>query len=248
MIIALMVRFSMVEPPRGYSDGIAEKPPAPPFWQVVKAMLANSIIRHLVGANVLISFAGYAGIAWTPVYFQRVHGYSTGDSGTILALAIGVGGGLGTFMAGYLADKWSKVNEAWRGWVVSLSICIYIPMGYLCFTATDPFWAAIWFIGPAALGGTYIGVNFAILQSQLGIEMRSVGAAINLFILNIIGLGLGPLTVGAISDYMNPSTGIDSIRYGLMFTIFVMAWGGIHQWWVGNLLSRQSQQLAREAA
>jgi predicted MFS family arabinose efflux permease len=240
LFIALLVRFTMREPPRGYADGILERPAPPPFFEVAKFMWGNATIRHLVAANSLISFAGYAAIAWAPVYFQRVHGFSTGESGTMLAAAVGIGGGIGTFMGGYLADKLAPRNEGWRGWVVTVATVVYIPMAYMCFTAEDPVWAMVWFIGPAALGGVYIGTGFAILQSASPLEMRSVTAAINLFILNIIGLGLGPLTVGIISDFMSATAGIDSIRYGLLAMILVMAWGAAHEWRVGILLSRGS--------
>lgn len=238
LLIALIVRFSMLEPPRGYADGITEKPVAPPFWQVVKFMLERSAIRHLLAGNMLVSFAGYAAIAWAPVYFQRVHGMSTGESGTILAMAIGIGGGIGTFLGGYLADKWARYNEGWRAWVITLSVVFYAPAALLGYVATDATHAALWFVFPAALGGVYIGTSFAILQSQLAVQMRSVGAAINLFLLNIIGLGLGPLTVGMISDFMAPEVGIDSIRYGLAFTVVIMIWGAVHYFRVGQLLSR----------
>ncbi len=240
LLIALVVRFSMVEPPRGYSDGIVEKPPAPPFWSVVRHMVNNAIIRQIVAGTTLISFAGYAAIAWVPVYLQRVHGYTTGESGTILAIAIGIFGGLGTFFGGYFADRLAKRNEGWRAWIVAAACIVYLPFGYLSLTATDPFWAAAWFFGPAIFGGVYLGTNFASLQSQLPVEMRSVGAAINLFILNIIGLGLGPLTVGAISDATAAVDGIDSIRNGLLAMLLVMVWGAVHQWWAGNLLSREA--------
>ena len=66
--------------------------------------------------------------------------------------------------------------------------------------------------------GIYIGTNFAILQSLAPVEMRAVMAAINLFILNIVGLGLGPVGVGFISDLATPAFGIESIRYGLLAT------------------------------
>jgi len=239
LFIAILVRFTMVEPPRGYADGITDKPPAPPFRAVASFMAKNRTITHLVAASTLISFAGYAGIAWVPVFLQRVHGYSTGESGTVLAIAIGVFGGMGTFAGGYLADRLAPRNEGWRAWVVLIAIVVYLPLAYLSYTATDPFWAAAWFYGPATLGGVYLGTNFAMLQSQLPVEMRSVGAAINLFILNIIGLGLGPLTVGIISDAKAATAGVNSIRYGLVAMIFVMVWGAFHEWRVGTLLSQQ---------
>ena len=240
LIIALMVRYGMTEPPRGYSDGITDKPKPPPFWSVVATMLRSATVRHVVMGNMLISFAGYAAIAWAPVYFQRVHGFSTGETGTLLALAIGLGGGVGTFYGGYLADKWSKYGEGWRAWVVTGAILIYIPCGYFGYVAQDSTAAMLWFLAPAVFGGVYLGTNAAILQSQIPLQMRSVGAAVNLFILNIIGLGLGPLSVGMISDYMQPSAGVDSIRYGLLATLLVMVWGAVHQWRLGILLNRGS--------
>ncbi len=238
LVIALIVRYTMIEPPRGYADGITERPPAPPFWDVVGYMAKARTIVHLIIANSLISFAGYAAIAWVPVYLQRVHEYTTGEAGTVLALAIGVAGGLGTFSAGFLADKFARRSEGWRAWVVVVATVVYTPAAILSYLAEDPFWAAAWFFIPAALGGAYIGVNFAILQSRLPLEMRSVGAAINLFILNIIGLGLGPLSVGIISDLTAPSVGIDSVRYGLLAMVAIMAWGAIHQFRVGQRLAR----------
>lgn len=239
LLIALIVRLTMTEPPRGYADGILEKPEAPPFWAVVRHMASTPTIRHVVAGSTLTSFAGYAAIAWVPVYLQRVHGYSTGESGTILAIAIGLFGGLGTFFGGYFADRLARRNEGWRSWIVSLAALIYLPFGYLSITAEEPFWAAAWFFGPAIFGGVYLGTNFAILQSQLPIEMRAVGAAINLFVLNIIGLGLGPLSVGAISDATAAADGIDSIRNGLLAMLFIMLWGAAHQWRTGNLLSQK---------
>ena len=238
LLIALAVRFTMKEPPRGLSDGLTSEIQPPPFFLVVRAMWRDNRIRQLLLSNALISMAGYAAIAWAPVYFQRIHGFSTSESGTFLALGIGLGGGLGTFLGGALADKLSKISEGWRAWIVSFSILAYLPAGYLCYQSIDPFWAIFWFTGPAALGGVYIGVNFAILQSLAPVEMRAVMASINLFVLNIIGLGLGAFSVGLISDLMSPTTGVDSLRYGLMFTLLLMLWGGIHQTRLGFLLNK----------
>jgi len=238
LLIAVAVRFTMEEPPRGLSDGLTSKIKPPPFILVVRTMWRDNRIRQLLFRNALISMAGYAAIAWAPVYFQRIHGFSTSESGTFLALGIGLGGGLGTFLGGALADKLSKISEGWRAWIVSFSILAYLPAGYPCYQSIDPFWAIFWFTGPSAMGGVYIGVNFAILQSLAPVEMRAVMASINLFVLNIIGIGLGAFSVGLISDLMSPITGVDSLRYGLMFTLLLMLWGGIHQTRLGFLLNK----------
>lgn len=245
LIIALIVRFTMTEPARGYSDRLAKDPEtptaplvAPPFWAVVRTMIKNARVRQLVIANTLISMAGYATVAWVPVYFQRIHGFSTSESGTLLALVIGLGGGVGTFAGGYFADRLAKISEGWRAWIVCVVAVVTLPLSYLCYTATDPFWAVVWFVIPATLGGAYIGTNFAILQSLAPIEMRAVMAAINLFMLNIVGLGLGPLSVGMISDWATLNFEDGSLRYGLLFTLIILIWGIAHECWLGFLLHR----------
>ncbi len=241
LLLALLVRFTIREPPRlqrSIVPGGQAEEEAPPFRSVAKVMWRSPILRHAVIAGTLVSFAGYAAIAWVPSYFIRVHGFSSGEAGTILALLIGVGGGIGTFAGGWLADRVAPRGEGWRAWVICIALLIYVPFAAVCYLAESPLWAAIGFAGPAIFGGVYIGIGFAIIQSQVTNRMRAVAAAINLFILNIVGLGAGPTTVGAISDLAQPTYGDDSLRVGLLAMIVVVIWGGLHYFRVGQLLNR----------
>jgi hypothetical protein len=72
--------------------------------------------------------------------------------------------------------------------------------------------------------------------------MRSVAAAISLFIMNIIGLGLGPFSVGFFSDVFTPEFGVDGLRYGLMTSLVVVLWGCFHYYRTGVLLKRLDAQ------
>lgn len=238
LAVALLVRFTMIEPIRGYADRLVNTEPAPPFRLVVKTMLQSASVRHLLIATALLAMAGYAAVAWVPVYFHRLHGYSTSELGTFLALAIGLGGGIGTFLGGFFADRLAVFSEGWRAWLSCTTFVVTGPTAYLSYTTTDAFLAAVFFTGPAMLAGVHIGTNYAILQAQVPVEMRSVAAAIGLFTLNIVGLGLGPLSVGIISDWLAPSIGVDSLRYGLLFTLLISAWGLVHQGRLGFLLHK----------
>ena len=107
ILIAVLVRFTLTEPPRGYADAQGEKPPVvtpPPFWTVVKFMAANRVLRNIVAAGALIAFTGYASVIWVPIYLVRIHGMGTGEVGSYLALFIGVGGAIGIYLGGRLAD------------------------------------------------------------------------------------------------------------------------------------------------
>jgi len=195
LLLAAIVQFTIKEPPRGYSeqkslpknsDATEEATvEAPPFWTVARFMVGNPILRNIILAGTLMAFSGYASVIWVPTYLQRVHGLGTGVTGTYLAFIIGIGGALGIFLAGKLADK------------------------------------------------------FAIIQNQTPLPMRSVAASINLFILNMIGLGAGPAWVGFMSDFFEPEYGVDALRYALMTTLAVVFWSCWHYWRAGIWLRRQ---------
>jgi predicted MFS family arabinose efflux permease len=242
IFLAILVRFTLKEPPRGYADAAGEKPPEvipPPFWSVAKFMITNPVLRNIVAAGTLIAFTGYASVIWVPIYLVRIHGMGTGEVGTYLALFIGVGGAAGIYLGGRLADFLSaRRGEQWLPWVVAIASLLGLPFLYFCFTAatqTGALWA---YALPAALGTVYVAPGFALIQNHTPTEMRSVAAAINLFILNIVGLGLGPFSVGFFSDLFTPEYGIDGLRYGLMTSLVVIVWGSLHYYRTGILLKR----------
>ncbi len=164
---------------------------------------------------------------------MRVHDLSSGEAGTILALQVGLLGGAGTFLGGWLADRLSVRSEGYRAWVISAAAVIYAPFAWLAYNTADATLSVWAFVVPAMVGGVYIGSGFAIIQNNTPVEMRSVAAAVNLFILNIVGLGLGPTTVGVISDIYASELGDSSLRVGMTAMIGVMLWGAAHYAYAG---------------
>ncbi len=242
LAIALLVRLTVREPPRGYSEGgAAGASDAPPFWAVARTMAGSAVLRHTVLANTLVSFFGYALVLWVPVYLVRIHDMSTGEVGTVLAVLVGLGGATGTFAAGWLADRFSHRQPGWRAWIVVAAYLIVMPLAAAAFLVDGVVATIALYALPAMLAGAYIGPGFAIIQSNVPLQMRSVAAAINLFILNIIGLGLGPFTVGLVSDLMAVEAGADSLRYGLLAVIPFGLWGAAHYWRAGILINREAR-------
>ncbi|TNF84971.1 MAG: MFS transporter [Gammaproteobacteria bacterium] len=204
-------------------------------------MASSAILRNTVIGNTLVSFFGYALVLWVPVYLVRVHEMGTGEVGTILALLVGLGGAVGTYFGGVMADRLSARHPGWRAWVVVAAYTIVLPLAALSFLAESAYATIALYVLPAMLAGTYIGPSFAIIQGSVPLRMRSVAAAINLFILNIIGLGLGPFSVGLISDLTADAAGVGSLRYGLLAMIPVGLWGALHYLRAGFLLGREAQ-------
>jgi MFS family permease len=79
-------------------------------------------------------------------------------------------------------------------------------------------------------GMMYQAPAFAITQSLATPAMRATAAAVLLFVVNIIGLALGPLTTGVLSDVLEPRFGDDSLRYALLIVSCVLPWSAVHFW------------------
>ena len=241
ILIAALVRYTVKEPPRGYSEKLEAIQAPPPFWDVVKFLWNNNVLRNIIIAGTLVAFTGYASVIWVPIYLVRIHDMGTGAVGSYLALLIGVGGAIGIYMGGRIADGLARIwGQQWLPWVIAIASVLTIPTLYLAFIAETAS-AAIWaYAIPAALGTVYVAPGFALIQNETPLHMRSVAAAINLFVVNIVGLGLGPFTVGFLSDQFTPAYGEDSLRYALMATLLVVVWSIGHYYRAGVLLRHRA--------
>jgi hypothetical protein len=69
--------------------------------------------------------------------------------------------------------------------------------------------------------------------------MRAMASAMLLFVLNIIGLGLGPFLVGVLSDLLSPSFGADSLQYAILIATFAYFWAGAHFLMAGRTIRQE---------
>lgn len=241
IILAAIVRFTVKEPPRGYSEAHlkaeSDNLQAPPFWTVARFVWSNPIVRNIIMGGSLMAFAGYASVIWIPTYLQRVHELGSGITGSYLAGIMGIGGALGIYVSGRVADRLTAaLGQHWPAWVVAIANIISIPFLYVTFFAETSNGAFLAYVVPAFLGTVYVACGFAILQNQTPLPMRSVTASIYLFITNLIGLGAGPAWVGFASDLFAPEYGAASLRYAMATTLFVMLWSCWHYYRAGVLL------------
>jgi hypothetical protein len=82
---------------------------------------------------------------------------------------------------------------------------------------------------PGVLFNTYLGTTIATTHGLVGLRMRALSSAILFLILNTIGLGLGPWSTGMLSDYLQPTLGVESLRYAMLYLLPpVMFWSACH--------------------
>jgi MFS family permease len=110
------------------------------------------------------------------------------------------------------------------------------PFGFVIYTTPSTPLALALLTVPTFLGGLYQGPTFAVTQFLATPKMRATAAAVLLFVINIIGLALGPWATGFISDRLAPSLGDDSLRYALLIISCLLAWSALHFWLAARTL------------
>jgi MFS family permease len=206
------------------------------IWQTLKIMIAIRSLRHIMIGCTLVVFVGYGTTYWNGVFFRRIHGLSPGEAGTLLALIGGIIGGVGTFFGGWLADRLARRDKRAYVWLTSLVKIAIAPFVFWFYLENDLVTLSFLLAFIAFLGGFYLSVSFAMTQTLLPPASRALGAAILLFCINIIGLGLGPFMVGVLSDYFSGQYGDQSLRYALISVSLINIWGAWHYFRAGRYL------------
>lgn len=228
VLLALIVRLTVREPQRGNLDPVQEAQLGGSFGEVLSFLWKLKAFRNLALASGLASITGYGLVIWSPVFLIRVYGMGTGETGTWLGLLAGAGGVLGTLGGGLLGDRLSVRDSRWLFWIPALSQVLTFPL-LLWFLFARSLSTAL---GAAALAyvfsALWMGPAYAATQALARPAMRALAAALLLLVINLIGLGLGPLLVGWFSDLFQPQFGPESIRYALAAAGLASLWAGVH--------------------
>jgi MFS family permease len=172
----------------------------PAFWLLAFASASSSL-------------CGYGLALWTPSVLIRSYGLDLLSTGNFLASLLVIGGCAGVFAGGWLADR---LGTADRGW--------YAKLPAIAWLITAPAFAAglmapsLWLAWPLLLIGNalnilWLGPVTTAVQHLVPRRMRATASASFLLINNLIGLGVGPLLMGSISDGLKASYGVESLRY-----------------------------------
>jgi len=215
--LALLVRCTIRELPRGFSDpaGTMQVDNAS-FAEVLAFLLHCPSFLWLAAAASVQSLSGYGFIAWGPTFLGRVHAVATVDIGLWLGPIIGVCGTLGAYVGGKLSDRFSLRDPRWAmRWPAIQSISA-VPFACGFVWSDSPFWALVCFAPFYMLGAMYVGPMLSTMQALVPNSMRATTSAILLFVVNMVGLGLGPLLVGLMNDLGTERFGSEVIRHSLL--------------------------------
>ncbi len=229
IVLALVFRFTVVEPKRGHAEGRAATGRRPPWVETMRFLWTRSSFVHMTVAAGLSSFVGYSVINFLPSFLVRTHGMDVATLGFWLGPILGISGGLGFFLGGYVADHLGKDSHkralAFIGLTVLLTAVPYAVM----FLSGSWLTAVLWFIIPACTANVYLAPVLAQAQGLVSLRMRAVTSALALLVINVIGLLLGPQFTGILSTMLEPQFGEEAIRYSLLFVTSVfLPWAAYH--------------------
>jgi predicted MFS family arabinose efflux permease len=224
ILMAVVVRLTLKEPPRGGAAVVSDPTAGQSytFKETLSYLWNSKPFRTGAFAAGFCAFAGYSTLTFIPSFLIRSHAMSVSEVGVALGLIIGVSGMIGALSGGYLADKMGKNDIRWYMWVPGFGALISLPFSMLALTLESLNTVLVCIFIANVFMSCYLGPTIAIAHHLVKPSMRATTSAILFFILNIVGLGCGPVVTGMVSDYLAPEYGAESLRYALIFSSLIV--------------------------
>jgi MFS family permease len=241
ILLAIVLKLTIREPPRGFSEGGAHtvKEP-PPMATVVRTLSAKSSFRHLAFAAGLHAFVSYGVSAFYNSYLIRSHGFTVAEAGVWLAFLVGFGGLLGTYVGGTYADKLTQRHGDSRYMlkVPAISNLISLPFAATAFALSHTPVVLICLFLYVCFGTMYLAPSISATYRLVTPRERALAVAVLFLVLNFIGIGIGPLLTGYISHTIGNNlleagvpaaqASADGLRYALCIIVFTFVWSTFH--------------------
>lgn len=249
ILYAFAVLWVVKEPKRGHFDPAGAGAPAQSsLSETMAGLRRRPTFWYLSVGCAFSAFISYGNGNFMPSFLMRNHGLSLTEVGVILGLISGLSGATGTFLGGYMADRLATRDMRWYLWIPILGgLSAMIPAYYTLLGENTTFIVAA-MIPSQILSALYLGPCIATCHNLVSPGMRAMASAILYFVLNLIGLGLGPLTVGILSDFYAEPFGDDNLRYA-MASVLSIGFLGVYFLWMGTRsLNRDLEENRRELA
>jgi len=221
IIFSLLFYVTVKEPRRGATDMDTPANEQLSLRALLKFLYSTKTFVFLASAAALNVFCIYGLINWAPSFLERLHGMKAQEVGASLGLIYGIGGGLGSFLGGVMTDHFGKRDKRWYLKVPAYAILIASPFAAGAIFLENTVLSLTCLGLCACMQSVYLGPSIAVAHSLVPASMRALTSAIFFLVINLVGLGFGPLTVGFISDLLKPTLGVESLRWALSVIIII---------------------------
>ncbi|HET7817167.1 MAG TPA: MFS transporter [Sphingomicrobium sp.] len=165
------------------------------------------------------SLAGYGLALWTPSVLERSFGFTLIERGQFLASILLIGGTFGVFAGGWLADRLGQGDRSWYARIPAIAWLITAPAFVIGLMTDNPWIAWPLLLIPNALNILWLGPVVTAVQHLVPAAQRATASASFLLINNLIGLGVGPTLIGALSDLFKERFGTEALRYAAVSVV-----------------------------
>ncbi len=201
VLIALVVMFTIKEPPRGYSDPPDSSPKTPMHWGEAFQELKHkpTFWWMAIGAS-MVAFVGYGLTSFQAPFLQREHGMDVRDAAINFGAPLAFLAAIGTFLGGYITEKLTPRSQTAVAWVPAVGLLIAVPAYIAAFFQEDLRAVFVLWGIAAVCHYAYLGAQYNIGQGVVSNRSRATAIAILLILVSLIGNGVGPYFVGFMSD------------------------------------------------
>lgn len=216
LVAAVAVRLLVPEPPRGRFDNLQGKAGTLSTGEALRSLLTTRSYVLMSVAGALSNLVIFGVQNWTPSFYMRHHGMTAAQVGAAVATVVGVCSAVGLLSGGYVTQMLMRRDERWSMWLAAI---VHIVVGggmILVFTTTNLSLSLGLFAAMSVTANIPVGALFATKMNVADPRCRALASALALALTSVVGLGLGPLLVGSLSDFFQAIKGDDALRYALM--------------------------------
>ncbi|HVS93608.1 MAG TPA: MFS transporter [Mucilaginibacter sp.] len=215
IIFSILFYVTVKEPRKGATDAAVVTDQSPSLGKVLSRLYATKTFVFLAICSALNVFCIYGLINWAPSFLQRLHGLTSTQTGALLGLIYGIGGGIGSFAGGVLTDHFGKTDKRQYLRIPAYAILLTIPCAAGAIFMHNTAFSLTCLGLVACLQSVYLGPALSVAHSLVPASMRAITSAVYFLVINLVGLGFGPVIVGFISDQLKPTMGVESLRWAL---------------------------------
>ncbi len=207
VVLSPVMLLVLRDVPRAHVAGAA------PIGQVFPMLARKPVFWLMAFAASSSSLCGYGLAVWTPSVLERSFHLGLIERGQFMASVVFIGGCAGVLAGGWLADRLGHLDRGWYAKLPAIAWAITAPTFAAGLLAPSLWLAWPLLLIPNALNIFWLGPVITAVQHLVPQRMRSTASASFLLINNLIGLGVGPYLIGAISEALKHSYGAESLRY-----------------------------------
>lgn len=242
LLLAILLRITVKEPLRTEAAPTATSN----IGEILRKIWKLKSFPYIAFGCAMASFVSYGTGSFMPSFMVRYHNVPLSEIGFLLGMTSGGGGIIGSYLGGYLTDKFGKKDPRWYLWLPGiLGVCAIPPAIAVYHVESLQLMLGLYF-AVVILSTSYLAPSIAVCHRLVGPHKRALASALLFFVLNLVGLGGGPLFVGWLSDLMTNIRGVESLHWALTAGVCIAVAKGYFFWQGGKKLPADLEQISQQ--